>query len=69
MKMNIYIIYFIISLIIALLSMACETQKEDKRSYGIRTFFISYITIYVGMMFLNSSNEITHEIMTGDPPF
>lgn len=69
MKMNIYLIYFVISLTIALLSTACETQKEDKKSYGIRIFFISYITIYIGMMFLNSTNEINHEIMTGDPPF
>jgi dipeptide/tripeptide permease len=70
--MSAWLLQIILSGIIALLAVLSESSsetKKDKFGYGLKIFAISFLTLYVGNMFLGGAGEVKHEIDTGEPPF
>lgn len=67
--MSSWLISLILSAIITLLLILLDNDNQrDKKTYGIKVYVVSFLSIYFGLMFLGD-NEIKHEINTGEPPF
>jgi len=77
MKMTIWLTTLILSSIITLLAILIENNDKYKNkiqyqntfTYGIKIFIISYLVIYVGLLFMNPESDIKHEIEIGEAPF
>ena len=63
-------ISLILSSIISLLATLMENDKnKNKITYASKMFIVSFIVIYFGWMVLVPDNEVSQEIITGEPPF
>lgn len=70
--MSSWIFTLVLSSIITILSLLVDANetKKNKYTYAAKIFLISYITIYLGLMFgLNLDNSNCPEIEIGDAPF
>jgi len=70
--MSSWIFTLVLSSIITVLALLVEAneKRENKYIYAAKIFLISYVTIYLGLIFgLNLDNSNCPEIEIGDAPF
>jgi hypothetical protein len=71
--MELWLLAIVLSIVITILLLLAEQshpERNDKTTFGVKVFIISFITIYFGMLFLGPECvDVTHEISTGEPPF
>lgn len=68
--MNLILTTLIVSAVIAILAVVTRTKKgseEPAIGYGIKIAVISFVVVYFGMTFLNTSN--CPDFHMGDPDF